>query len=99
MWLPGSSMLIELSRSMESHEPKTHAHVPSQHFMLSLGTRQKTLEASDLYVSVPGFYLPCEHQNNTDQRPLPVLVTPAKEDVGPHAASGSYYTLADTIID
>ena len=49
-------MFIELAWSTESHGPKRHAHVPPQHFMLSLGTGQKTLEASDLYVSMLGFY-------------------------------------------
>ena len=56
MWLPGSSMFIELALSTESHGPNTHAHVPPQHFMLSLGIGQRTLEASDLYVSMLGFY-------------------------------------------
>ena len=49
-------MLIELAWSMESHGPNTQAHVPPQHFMLSGGTGQKTLKASDLYVSMLGFY-------------------------------------------
>ena len=49
-------MFIELAWSMESHGPNTHAHVPLQHFILSLGIGQKTLEASDLYVSMLGFY-------------------------------------------
>ena len=49
-------MSIELAWSMESHGPNPHAHFPPQHFMLSLGTGQKTLEASDLYVSMLGFY-------------------------------------------
>ena len=49
-------MFIELAWSTESHGPNTHTHVPPQHFMLSLGTGQKTLEASDLYVSMLGFY-------------------------------------------
>ena len=48
-------MLIELAWFTESHGPNTHAHVLPQHFMLSLGTGQKTLEASELYVSMLGF--------------------------------------------
>ena len=43
--------------------------------------------------------LPCEHQNNTDQRALQVLVTPPKKDVGPHPAAGSNNMSEDTIVD
>ena len=56
MWLPGSSIFIELAWSTEAHGSNTHAHVPPQNFILSLATGQKTLEASDLYVSMLGFY-------------------------------------------
>ena len=82
-------MFIELAWSTEYHGPNIDAHVPPQHFMLSLGTGQKTLEASDLYVSMLGFYFtiraPEQHQ--------PVgpagVGNPSQEGCGPTPAAGS----------